>query len=218
MQQRSFSPDAEYGGGSPTTAEYAAKPARGTPKISVSLNGQAGAEAVGILVAEKRGFFDDVGLLCLDRRSGETEDRRPLGYVADHTVEIGVSQQPQVVLAREKGMRVVAVGSLLPRPTAAMIWLRKSRIRSLADLRGKAIGVSGIPFQRLPLELLLSRAGVTPREVRIVNLRYDLVPALTSGRADAIFGGSRNMEGAALGAARPGAGRAPGPSPFRSGL
>ena len=43
--------------------------------------------------------------------------------------DFGVTQQPQVALARKTGHPIVAVGSLISQPTAAMIWLKGSKIR-----------------------------------------------------------------------------------------
>ncbi|HMI81275.1 MAG TPA: ABC transporter substrate-binding protein, partial [Solirubrobacterales bacterium] len=105
---------------------------------------------------------------------------------------------PQVVLAREKGAPIVALGSLISQPTAAMIWLRNSGVSDIADLKGKTIAIPGLPFQRDFLEVALAQGGLTLADVKVKNVGYDLVPALVSGRADAIFGGSRNLEGAVL--------------------
>jgi putative hydroxymethylpyrimidine transport system substrate-binding protein len=167
-----------------------------TPDTWVSLDGHAGAENVGMLLALERGYFDDLGLSV--GVGAPALPGRPVSYVSDGTADLGISQQPQLVLAKDKRAPVVAVGSLLPRPTLSMIWLRKSRIRNIAALKGKTIAVPGIPYQGKVLRLLLERAGLTLRDVTIKVVSYNLVPALVSGRADAIFGGSWNLEGAVL--------------------
>jgi putative hydroxymethylpyrimidine transport system substrate-binding protein len=124
--------------------------------------------------------------------------RRPVSYVAAYTDDIAVAQLPQVALAKEKGAPVVAVGSLVSKPTAALIWLKKSGIRGIADLRGKTIAVPGIPYQEEMLKFILERAGVEPDEVEVRKFSYKVLPALLKGKTDAIFGGSWNVEGAAL--------------------
>ena len=175
--------------------KVAPEPRRDT-HIWVSLNGHAGPENVALLMAEARGYFADRGLSV--GVGTPSEPRRTIKYVASRTADLGVSQLPQLAMAAEKGVRVVAVGSLLPRPTAAMIWLRRSKIRDIADLKGKTIGVSGIPFQEGFLQIFLARAGLTLGDVRVKVVEYDLVPALVNGRVDAIFGGSANIEGTQL--------------------
>ena len=172
------------------------KPPPPPPEIKVTLDGYMGPQNVGLLVAGERGYFGDLGLNVSLR--APVEPRRPVTYVADRTDEIGLGQLPQAVHVREKGASIVAVGSVIPRPTAAIIWLPESGIQSIADLRGKTIATPGIPYQEEFLQTLFERAGLTLEDVKIRHVRFNLVRALYLGRADAIFGGSPNLEGAAL--------------------
>jgi putative hydroxymethylpyrimidine transport system substrate-binding protein len=162
----------------------------------VTLDSLDGPENVSVLMAEHRGFFEDVGLNVL--AGSPIAPNRPASYVAKGTDDFGVLQMPQLVIAREKGMPLVAIGSVISHPTAAMIWLAKSKIDGIADLKGKTIAIPGAPFQRRLLEAALRRAGLTPAEVEIKEVGYNLVGALLSGTADAIFGGSRAVEGVKL--------------------
>jgi putative hydroxymethylpyrimidine transport system substrate-binding protein len=160
--------------------------------LAVTLDGFMGAENIGMLMAEKRGYFVDEGLevrLGVPRRP-----RRPMRYVEERQDDLGVLQPPQLAIARGKGVPVVALGSVISHPTAAMISLNKSGIDSIGDLKGRTIGITGIPFQELFLENVLERADLTLDDVNLRTLDYDLVPALLSGRADAIFGGAQNLE------------------------
>jgi putative hydroxymethylpyrimidine transport system substrate-binding protein len=165
-------------------------------KWHVSVDGREGAPSIGILTAKNRGFFEDVGI---DVWVGSPEiPNRPVHYVADGTDDLGVAQLPQVVLAKEKGIPIVAIGSVISEPTAAMIWLKKSDIHSIADLEGKTIGFPGIPFQEKLLKFVLGRAGMTLQDVNLEPVAYGMVRALLRGKVDAIFGGSENVEGAVL--------------------
>jgi putative hydroxymethylpyrimidine transport system substrate-binding protein len=147
-------------------------------------------------MAEKRGFFADADL-DLSVKS-PANPASPVPLVANGGAYFGVTQQPQVVLAREEGAPVVGFRTLVSEPTAALIWLRGSGIDGLADLKGKTIAFPGVPFQESLLQNALSRAGLEPDDVTIRRVGYGLVPTLLSGEADAIFGGSWNLEGAAL--------------------
>jgi putative hydroxymethylpyrimidine transport system substrate-binding protein len=168
----------------------------GPRKAWLTLNGYHGPVNVGILTAAERGYFDDVGIELTITSPVVPEN--PLGYVAEGSVELGISPEPQVVMEKEKGAPVVAVGSVLPRSTESMIWLEKSKIRDLADLKGKTIAIPGVPYQRAFLEILLAKAGLTLEDVKVKRVSFDLVPALVSGQADAIFGGTWNLEGTDL--------------------
>ncbi|HEX6154125.1 MAG TPA: ABC transporter substrate-binding protein [Solirubrobacterales bacterium] len=160
------------------------------------MNGYVGPASVGILMAEERGYFADAGLAVTV--TGAAAPDAPLEYVQGHLVDFGVSQLPEIVMAREEEAEVIAVGTLVSRPTTAMIWLEKSRIEEVADLEGKTIAVPGVPFQKPFLRILLEEAGMTLEDVEVKQVGYELVQALVSGRADAVFGGAPNLEGAAL--------------------
>ena len=103
-----------------------------------------------------------------------------------------------MLLAREQGLDVVAVAALVDRPLTSMIWLGDSGIDGIADLRGKTIATAGIPYQDAYLETILARAGLSPDDVKTVNVGLGLLPAILSGRADAMLGGFRNVEGVDL--------------------
>jgi ABC-type nitrate/sulfonate/bicarbonate transport system substrate-binding protein len=186
----------------PTTAReprpsFAGKPSPTFPRrIAVSFDGQRTAADVAFLLAIEKGFFEDVGL----RVSGgdPVRPRRPVRYISAYTDDFALTQQPQVAMAKDKGAPIVAVGSLVSQPTAAMIWLKGSGIRGIADLENKTIATPGIPYQEKMLEVILERAGLKPDDVKVKHFVYKLPLALLKGKADAIFGGSWNIEGAAL--------------------
>lgn len=165
--------------------------------IVVTLDGHHNAENVGLLMAESLDYFDDVDL-GVELRDEPVSPDRPIDYVVGQAVDLAVSHQPQVVLARSQGQPIVAVGSLVPQPTAAMIWLEKAKIDDIADLKGKTVGFYGLSFERELLENVLRHAGLTRKDVRVEEVGYETVPALASGKVDAIFGDSGNVEGVEL--------------------
>jgi ABC-type nitrate/sulfonate/bicarbonate transport system substrate-binding protein len=185
------------GGSGAETAEAIPKVSKKDQEITVGMNGWEGPESAGILMAERRGFFADAGfsqVLTLV----PVNPLRSVKNVVNGADDISVSYAPQVVLAKEKGAPIVIVGSLVRQPTAAMIWLKRSQIGGVADLRGKTIAIPDLPFQKEFLRSVLARGGLTLGDVKVKRVGYKLVSALVSGRADAIFGGSWNLEGAEL--------------------
>jgi putative hydroxymethylpyrimidine transport system substrate-binding protein len=185
---------ASRGGEDKTAQEH-----RSPPKVrslTITLAGLRGPESAGIVHAYDHGYFADLGLDVTILSPADPV--RPIKYVVSETDDLGVAQQPQVVLAKEKGVPIVAFGSLIPKPTAAMIWLKRSGIDGIADLKGKTIAIPGLSFQEGLLETVLARAGLTLEDVTVEDARYELVDYLASGRADAIFGGSWNAEGIVL--------------------
>ena len=68
----------------------------------------------------------------------------------------------------------------------------------VSDLAHKRVGTAGIPYQAAELRTALTTAGVKPSTVREVNVGFNLVPAMLSGRVDATLGGFWNYEGVQL--------------------
>lgn len=165
------------------------------PNFDIALDDWETPEVAGILMATKRGYFADSGL-----KVSMLAPPGPGGVIPDVVAgydAIGVSHEPEAVLAREKGEPIVIVGSLVSRPTAAIIWLKKSKIGGIADLKGKTIAIPGLPFQESFLEKVLARGGLTLGDVKVESVANQMVPDLVSGRVDAIFGRS-NLQGAEL--------------------
>jgi putative hydroxymethylpyrimidine transport system substrate-binding protein len=93
---------------------------------------------------------------------------------------------------------VKAVAAIVPQPLTSLISLGKANIRKVADLRGKTIATAGIPYQQAFLKAILERAGLSTGDVNVVNVQQGLLPAVVSGRADAMLGGFLNVEGVDL--------------------
>jgi len=79
-----------------------------------------------------------------------------------------------------------------------MIWLGKSGIKGVADLKGKTVATAGIPYQQSFLDTILARAKLSPDAVKEVNVGFGLLPALLGGSAQAMLGGYSNVEGVDL--------------------
>lgn len=165
-------------------------------QVRLTLSGQEGPETAGLLLADRRGYFADVGL-TVEVWVPETPIK-PIGYAIEGWDDLGVASQPQLVMARKQGAPVEALGSLIDRPTAAMIWLQRAHLDEISDLAGKTIAIPGLSFQMKFLEYVLARAGLTIGDVTVKRVKYGLVQELADGRVDAIFGGSANAEGLEL--------------------
>jgi len=165
-------------------------------RMQVALDARLGPESAGILMAQRLGYFTKLGLEVGVEEPENPEDPIPSAGAGD--AHLGVAPQPQIIIGRDEGMQVIGLGSLVSEPTEAMIWLRSSRIDGIADLKGKTIAYPGASFQKRFLERILMRAGLEPADVKLMGVGSHLVAALSSGKADAIFGGSWNLEGVAL--------------------
>jgi putative hydroxymethylpyrimidine transport system substrate-binding protein len=112
--------------------------------------------------------------------------------------DIAISYEPELLLARDKGAQLVAVGALVQKPLTSLMAVGKANIRTPQDLRGKRVGTSGIPYQSAYLKTILETAGVDPGSVKETNVGFNLVPAMLSGKVDATLGAFWNYEGTDL--------------------
>lgn len=164
--------------------------------FSLTLDFYPNPDHAGIYMAEKLGYFEEAGLdVGIDTPS---DPAAPMKLVAAGRTDLAISYEPEVALAREQGLDVVAVAALVNQPLTSMIWLKKSGIKGVADLKGKTIATAGIPYQDAFLETILARVNLTPENVKAVNVGFGLLPAVAGGSAQAMLGGFRNVEGVDL--------------------
>jgi putative hydroxymethylpyrimidine transport system substrate-binding protein len=100
----------------------------------------------------------------------------------------GISYQTDVLLARAQGVPVVSIAALVQHPLLSVMSLRESGIARPADLAGKTVGYPGIPSQEAFLATMLEADGSSLDEIELVNVEFNLLPALISNRATAVMG------------------------------
>lgn len=169
----------------------------GTPEpISLTLDFYPNPDHAGIYMAQKLGYFEEAGLDV--SIAAPSDPAEPLKLVAAGRSDLAISYEPEVVLAHEEGLGVTAIAAIVNRPLTSLIWLRKSGIKSVADLKGKTVATAGIPYQEAFLKTILARAKLSSADVKSVNVGFGLLPALVSGSAQAMLGGYSNVEGVDL--------------------
>ena len=168
----------------------------GGDRFDLALDFYVNPDHAGIYTALENGYFEDAGLDV--RPQVPSDPSAPIKQVAAGRVDLAISYEPEVVLARDQGLDVVAVAALVNGPLTSLISLPEAGIESAADLTGKTVVTAGIPYQAAYLETILDRAGVDPDSVDQVDVGFNLMQPLIAGRADAMFGGFLNVEGVDL--------------------
>jgi putative hydroxymethylpyrimidine transport system substrate-binding protein len=168
-------------------------------KLSLDLDFYPNPDHAGIYMAQEEGFFEEAGLeVTID---SPTDPSAPIKDVASGHADLAITYEPEVVLAREQGLDVVAVAALVNQPLTSLIWLKgggKDAINGVADLKGKTVSYAGLSYQEAFLQTILRRAKVPAASVTTVNVGFGLIPSLVSGKAQAMLGGYSNVEGVAL--------------------
>jgi putative hydroxymethylpyrimidine transport system substrate-binding protein len=167
-----------------------------TQQLQLMLDFLPNADHAGIYAAQANGHFRDVGLDVKIRTPADPA--APIRQVAAGRVDLAISYEPEVLRARDRGLKVVSVGALVQRPLTSIIALPGANIRRPADLRGKKVGTAGIDYQHAFLQTILERAAVSPSTVEEKNVGFNLVQALLTKKVDAILGGFLNYEAVEL--------------------
>ncbi|MCG8685305.1 MAG: ABC transporter substrate-binding protein [Desulfobacterales bacterium] len=131
----------------------------------------------GDIFAVDRGYFRAAGLDVIIKEGSPEKNaikELELGYA-----DFGVASADQVIRALDKGADVIVVAQLFQ--VNPMQWIYRADrlgIQTLADLRGRRIGITYGGNDETIMNVLLARAGLTPRDVKIFGVRFDFSPFL----------------------------------------
>ncbi|WP_390623834.1 ABC transporter substrate-binding protein [Vibrio gallicus] len=145
-----------------------------------------------IIIAQQNGYFAAQGLKVNIQEPADPSV--PSKLVAAGQVDLAISYQPSFIIDVAAGLPLVWTGTLLATPLNTLSVLDNGKINSLADLKGKTVGVSVSGSDEAIIDKMLSDEGVSFDDVKIVNVGWALSSSLASGRVDAIWGGMRNFE------------------------
>jgi len=165
-------------------------------KLSLLLDYQPNPDHAGIYAAKERGDFARAGLNVQIGVPGDAA--APLKVLQSGRTDLAISYEPELLLARDQGARLVAVAALAQSPLTSVMAIGSAKIKSIRDLEGKTVGTAGIPYQTAYLKTLLADAGVDSSKVKEVNVGFDLVPTMLSKKVDATLGAYWNVEGVQL--------------------
>jgi putative hydroxymethylpyrimidine transport system substrate-binding protein len=165
-------------------------------RFDLALDFYVNPDHAGIYAAIDRGLFEEAGMDV--RPQVPSDPAAPIKQVAAGRADLAISYEPEVLLARDQGLDVVAVGALVQEPLTSLIAPGDAAIQDASDLRGKTVATAGIPYQDAFLDAILAREDLRRADVSVVDVGLNLLPAVLSGRADAMLGGFRNVEGVDL--------------------
>ena len=161
-------------------------------QLTLMLDWFPNADHVGVYQALANGDFAQAGLDV--HVQVPSDPSLPLKLLAAGKVDVAISYEPEVLLARQQGAQIVSVGAIVQKPLTSIVSLASKHITTPAQLRGKRVGDAGIPYQHAYLTTILQHAGVPVSSVKETNVGDNLVPALLSGKIDAVLGAYWNYE------------------------
>ncbi len=130
-------------------------------------------------VAQAEGFYQRRGLSVTMHWPPTPSDS--MKFVANHTVDMGMSYTTDILTGAANGLKVIAVASLFDQDCGGvMAWA--DQVKTPADFKGKTVAIYDFPQTQLHFRTMLLHAGVQPSEVHIVNAGNDSTPLMLANK------------------------------------
>src|SRR5262249_13314761 len=164
-------------------------------RVTLTLDWPPNPDHVGFYDARDSGLFTRAGLDVQIR--APSDPTAPLKLVGVGKSDLAVSYEQELFFAAAKQLPVVAVAAVVPQPLNSFMAI-EPQLKSLRAFKGHLIGITGVPSDYPTLDTALRSVSLTRKDVKVVTVGYNLLPALLSRRVDAVLGVYRNVEGIQL--------------------
>ncbi|MDO4259558.1 MAG: ABC transporter substrate-binding protein [Actinomycetaceae bacterium] len=173
-------------------------PASGAAPTSGSTQGGASSVTIGltyipnvqfspVYVAKKEGIYRAAGIDATIRHHGNKEGL--FTALTSGEEDVVVASGDEMLQAREAGMDLVSIGTYYHTHPVVTIVPEDSTIKTIADLKGKRIGVPGQSGSNwYSLLSMLSHAGLTQNDVTVIPVGFNQQAALAQKEVDAAVG------------------------------
>src|SRR5580692_8376653 len=155
--------------------------AQAADSVTVRLKWLNQAQFAGYYVAKDKGYYEKAGLDVSIQPGGS--DFPAIQMVAGGSEQFGVTGADQILIARSKGVPVVAVAVIYRRNPFVLFSLAKSAIKAPPDYVGKKIGVKIGGNEELIYRAVLAKAKIDKSQLTEIPVKFDLTPLL-SGTVD----------------------------------
>ena len=164
-------------------------------RVDVILDWIPNADHIGIYAAKAGGQFEQAALRVRLRTPATASS--PLELLAAGKADLAISYEPELLLARAKGAKLVAVGALVQKPLTSLMAIGPHAIGA-GELEGAKVGTAGLPYQEAYLKTIVDKAGIDPDRVHAIDVGFDLARQMLTKRVDATLGAFWNIEGVEL--------------------
>jgi NitT/TauT family transport system substrate-binding protein len=144
--------------------------------VTVRLKWYNQAQFAGFYVAQDKGIYKSAGLDVNIQPGGP--DFPAVQMVAGGNEQFGVTGADQILIARSKGVPVVALAVIYRRNPFVLFSLAKSGIKTPADWVGKKIGVKIGGNEELIYRAVLAKAGIDKSKLTEIPVKFDMTPLL----------------------------------------
>ncbi|MEK3885464.1 ABC transporter substrate-binding protein [Paenibacillus sp. PL2-23] len=145
-----------------------------------------------LYAAEEQGYFEEAGLKVNLQTPAGTNDAVKL--VATGKADLALSYQMQVAISRSEDIPVVSLAAFVRHPLSHVLALKSSGIQSPKELTSARVGFPSIPLNEAIVSTMVKADGGDASSLGLQDIGWDLIPAMTTNKVDAIVGGYINHE------------------------
>lgn len=174
------------------TAEKNTSAAKKLEKVTIMLDWYPNAVHSFLYTAQEKGYFKEQGLDVNIQMPADTND--PLKLVAAGKIDMALSYQPEVLVARSENIPVQSFAAIVRHPLNQLMVPVDSPVQSPKDLAGKTIGYPSIPLDEAIVQTMVKTDGGQADKIKMVDVGWDLIPAMATKKTDALIGGYINHE------------------------
>jgi len=171
---------------------YLLAAAHAPEKLIVMLDSLPNADHAPLIIAKAQHYFKEQNL-DVELISATDPNHSPQQVLAGKA-DIALIYQPQFMKLIDHGAPLIRIGTLIDKPLSCVVALKESDIKSIADLKGKKIGVKNGEFTTVMLKVLLAKQGLNDNDVSLIPLNTNPSHALSSRQVDAVAGLMRNLD------------------------
>lgn len=162
-------------------------------EVNVVLDWYPNAVHSFIYTAIEKGYYEEEGLKVNIQFPSNTNDA--ISMTAAGKADLGVYYLQDVAMARgNEKIPVKAVGTIVQSPLSIILSLKDKNITSAKDLAGKKVGYGGTALSEGIISTMLENCGEQPDSAEVVDVGFDLMSSMTTGKVDATIGCLVNHE------------------------
>ena len=145
--------------------------------VKVRLKWVHQAQFAGFYTAEEKGFYSNKNIDAVLEPGGV--DFPAVQMVSSGSEDFGITGADQILLAREKGVPVVAVAVIYRESPFVYFALKDSGITKPQDFLGEKVGIKLGGNEELTYRAMMKKAGVDTKKVTEIPIKYDMTPLFT---------------------------------------
>lgn len=153
-------------------------------KISIRLKWLHQSQFAGFYFADKAGLYKTSGLNVTLNPGGV--DFPAIQMVAGGSDQFGIASFEQIIIARSKGIPVVAIANIYRQTPLVIFSFANKNIKEPKDLIGKKVAITLDPDEQLVYQSILKKANIDRSKIKEEIFKYDPSLLLT-GKVDAML-------------------------------